>query len=121
LKKLNNVPQNLPQTVLSRLSRWAEVGAIERDYKRGRPGRVTFRIKKSKLTKELVEKIREEWEVWARAKQKDFFRQGEVLKASGHIPRCKLIHKAFLCDDEPIKPSKYSRRKPSDCVPGWLM
>jgi len=108
------------QTVLSRLSRWAEAGALERDYRLGRPGKVTFRVKKSKLTKALVDKIRKTWETWAKAKEEDFLKQEEVLKASGHFARCKLIHSAFLCDDRPVSASKYSRKKPSDRVPVWL-
>ncbi len=109
------------QTVLSRLSRWAEIGALERDYKLGGPEKVTFRIKKNKLTKRLVEKIRKGWESWARAKEKDFFLQEEVLKARGHIARSKLIHKVFQCNDKPVGPSHYSRRMPSDRVPDWLI
>jgi len=108
------------QTVLSRLTRWADIGALERDYKLGRPGIVTFRIKKTNLTKSLISRIRKEWEAWARTKQNDFSRQEQVLKSVSHEKRLKLIHKAFLCKEPPVVRSKFARKRPADRVPQWL-
>jgi len=85
-----------------------------------RPGIVTFHIKKTKLTKSLISKIKKAWDIWANAKQKDFFLQKKVLEASRHEERCRVIHKAFLCKDPPVERSKFARKGPADSLPEWL-
>lgn len=108
------------QTVLPRLSRWADVGALDRDYNLGDKGIVTFRVKNTKLTQSLVNQLIDEWEIWANSKEDDFILQEEVLKARDHIARCKIINK-YYCEKTILKPvSAYSRENPDDNIPDWL-
>ena len=108
------------QTVLSRLTRWAEAGALIREPHLGHPGIITFRVKKKKLTKGLIKMIKVSWDKWASAKEADFYLQERVLKARGHGKRCLLIHEAFQSDEPACSSSKYSRKRPADHVPTWL-
>lgn len=108
------------QTVLPRLSRWADIGALKREYNLGDTCVATFRVEKIKLTQSLVNKLIEEWDIWASSKEDDFYRQEEVLRACDHETRCKLIHK-YYCEKALPKPIlEYSRSNPTDNIPDWL-
>lgn len=105
------------QTVLSRVTRWADIGAVERDYKTP-PLTVRFRVKKVKFTRHLVNRIREEWEEWAEVKRRDFEKQEEALAAAGHEKIVKLIHKTYGESAKPRPVSDYKNAE--DKVPEWL-
>jgi len=94
--------------------------ALSREPNLGRPGLITFRVKKRKLTKGLIKTIKVTWDKWASAKETDFRLQERVLKANSHKKRCLLIHEAFQSDEPACSASKYSRKRPADHVPPWL-
>ena len=107
------------QTVLSRVTRWADIGALERTYSaRGRPLTVTFRVKKRRLTRHLVERITEEWDVWAEVKRRDFEKHAKALEAGDHQRIVALIHKTFGGGAKPRPISDYENA--GDRVPRWL-
>jgi len=105
------------QTVLSRITRWADVGALERDHRVTGPV-AKFRVKKTKLTRGLVSGIKTKWDEWAAAKESDFNKQENVLANADHEKIVKLIHKAYGEKAKPRPASAY--RNAEDEVPDWL-
>ena len=82
-------------TVLQRLNRWVDIGMLERDDRRGRPGEVLLRRKGKYLTETQIRAIATDARDWARHKEKGVDRLARILRARSPHDRRKRLTAHF--------------------------
>lgn len=105
------------QTVLSRITKWANIGALQREYG-NTPSQVKFRVRVDKITKRLINRLNKEWEKWVANKIEDFEHQKNVLLKARHERMTEYIYKIYKERAKPLPASRYKNDR--DAVPIWL-